>query len=382
MFFFFDEIPTLPLFDKILIDPKVKESERERMNIALQKRAKIVFVSKFPTDISEPFFRELTDSLNASIDIMEVGVKQKVNFNEIHYKGFLNNSGKIISVGNTPESITTCDYIFLRYALVFSLMKYLSSKVELICSNPKNLSDNEESLKEVIGLLKLATSKFYKLVKHKHLLFPKLKVEDNISELNPHTLQYIELVFRVNFASLLIVNAMSKPLDGPKVIFLSQLTKSIYIILLEIQPYFRSQKHEIFYLIADFCEIALGWYQLMCLFSLLKSHSLSLMGAIQKKKNHHQIIYESAMLATEIQNIVAEFSTKTFKSRHFFVIDHNRSQIQKFFEAFMRSECQEALKSYELLKGDLQNISKCGPKTLMNEIKFEKDYLLTIFEEN
>lgn len=374
MFFVFDSVPELPRLD-FRNSTNISPDSFASLQQFLQSRIDLQKFSSNPSKIQSSDLEKQSENLMFSVDLLELCEKEQIVPEGAIYKGFLKNKGKALRLFYNPDVVLTVDLIYSRYAFAFATLRSAKDEMDNIRKVIHQLDVYNDLIKNIIEKARFANTRIFKLHYFQHLIFSALGSNSQLFELNHLTVQQLDVLCRINFASILIIKALSSSLSPEKLTFLAQLSKKSWSLCQEGKIFWERVGSAETQLIADFYEIATQFFFMMSMFSVIRCNLYENDGLLKKNKDYKTTIWENYVLSEEIRKIVKQVSQTSFKSNDIFNIDENKRAFSAFYEVFMGSLTEEAIKSYGYLANELGNIPRNQPLAIVNSIGLTGDFI-------
>lgn len=271
---------------------------------------------------------------------MELATKE--NFVIVpRYKGFLKNKGKVLNITINPESVFSVDLVYLRLSLAFAYLKSIKFEAANIRKAIHDFSVQMDLIKSASERIVNAALRTHKLVKYQHLVFPGLLDSVRIYELNPRTIKGIDLLMKVNLASIMVVKTFATPVNPDKADFLEKLAKSTINRLNELRGIFNQRFNETSDIISDFIALADLFYRCLLLFMVVKLNVYQRNNLAPRVKDFRLGHAENALIARELPKLVASATALKAKTADKFNVDENKVFIQAFFQTYVKQVLDE-----------------------------------------
>ncbi len=102
-----------------------------------------------------------------------MAVKEDIELH-LKYKGFMKNEGKFLNIDCSPEVVFTTDLIYVRYALIFAILKSAQHECSDIRKLVNNLEPQKERTKAIRDKIMSAALRTYKLKKAEAFIYQGL----------------------------------------------------------------------------------------------------------------------------------------------------------------------------------------------------------------
>lgn len=374
MFFVFDNVPDLPRLD-FRGNTNIKPEAFAQLQKLLAERIEL---QKFAANSTKPQTTEiekLSDKLGFSIDLLELCEKEQIVPEGAVYKGFLKNQNKALRLFYNPDVIFSTDLIYARY--VFSLATTRSAKDEMdnIRKVIHQLDIYNDTIKSIIDKTRLANVRIFRLHHFQNLVFSALGANSRLFELNHRTVEYLDYLLRINFASILIIKALATPLAPEKATFLSQLCKKSWMICRDSKAFWEETKSPELQVLVDFFDLATSFFFFLTMYAVIRCNIYENDGLLKKNKDYKTITWENYILSEEIRKLLKIVSQQKFKSNDLFNIDENRRVFTSFYDVFMGSLTEECIKSYTYLKDDMGAVNMKQPGAIVNSVGITGDFI-------
>ena len=257
------------------------------------------------------------------------------------YRGFLKNQKKILNIDASPEVVFTTDLIYLRYAYAIGRNFSMKRMIDEIRTAPNDLKLKDDDIKRVTKGMLEANQKIFKLNKYHNCIYQGLGDSLRIFELNHKTAEQMDLFFRINVASGMILRAFAAPISPDKVVFLGSVSKVTLNLIQNLLSFFRTRHNELFESIYAFLEVAEIFYRMLTLYIILKQNHFEEKGLIKRTKDYKLNYVESEIIGREIQKNVKELEKMALKSNDAFNVENNRRFAIAFFKKFGWDEATE-----------------------------------------
>lgn len=247
------------------------------------------------------------------------------------YKGFLKNQKKILNITITPESVFSVDLLYLRLSTAFALLKSIKFEAANIRKAIHDFSVQSEFIKTSSDRIFQAALRTHKLVRFQHLVFPGLFDSIRIYELNPRTVRGIDLLMKVNLASVMVVKTFASPLNPDKADFLEKLSKCTLRRIADLKSVFAERFNETSDSLTEFFTVAEVFYKCLLLLMVLRLNTYQRDNLIKRTKDFRLGYQENALIAREVPKIIAAAMARPSKVVDKFNVDENRAFLQGFF---------------------------------------------------
>lgn len=247
----------------------------------------------------------------------------------------------MLNVTITPESVFSVDLLFLRLSLAFAYLKTIKFEAANIRRAIHDFSVQTDLIKSASERIVNAALRTHKLAKFQHLVFPGLLDSVRIFELNPQTTVGIDLLMKVNLASIMVVKAFAGPLSPDKADFLEKLAKSTLNRLERLRGVFGQRFNETSDVIADFIALADIFYHCLLLFMTVKMNVYQRGNLAKRTKDFRLGHVENGLIARELPKLVAAAAALKPKTPDNFNIDENKVFIQAFFQTHVKPTIDE-----------------------------------------
>ena len=252
------------------------------------------------------------------------------------YKGFLKNNRKILNITITPESVFSVDLVYLRLDLALAYLKSVKFEAANIRKAIHDFSVQTEFIKTASDKIVHAALRTHKLTKFQHLVFPGLLDSVRIFELNPRTVRGLDLLMKVNLASVMVVKTFAASLTPDKADFLEKLSKSTLRRLHELRDIFGQKFNEAAESVAEFLVIADCFYRCLLLFMVLRLNIYQRDNLSKRTKDFKLGYQENALIAREVPKLIAATLARPVPTADKFNLEENRAFLQGFFANYTK----------------------------------------------
>lgn len=253
------------------------------------------------------------------------------------YKGFMKNSKKILNITTDPEVVFSTDLIYCRLALAFAYLKSIKFESANIRKAIHDFSVQSDLIKKTTDKIVQAALRTHRLVRHERLVFQGLKSSIRIYEINPTTVRNVDLLMKVNLASILIVKSFIGTVSPEKMDFMNKLAKSAYLKIVELKKFFNVKYNAIFDGILEFLDIAEIFYRCFLLYTVLRLNLFEDAKLINRTKDFKLAYVENKDISKEIPKTLDALKTRKFNSKDDFNVEENRRFCLAFFDNFGKS---------------------------------------------
>lgn len=257
------------------------------------------------------------------------------------YKGFLKNKGKILNVTINPEAVFSADLVYLRLAFAFALLRSVKFEVANIRKAIHDFSVQTDFIRSASEKIVQAATRTHKLVRFQHLVFPGLQDSIRIFELNPRTVRGIDLLMKVNMASVMVIKAYIGPIDPKKAEFLQKVSKTTLLRLQELTTIFGFKFGDVGESLAEFLVLAQVFFRSLLLFMVLLLNNFQRNSLAPRTKDLKVAYHENALIAVEVPKMVAAALARPVPVNDRFNIEENRAFLQGFFANFTKQPFAE-----------------------------------------
>lgn len=186
-----------------------------------------------------------------------------------------------------------------------------------------------------------AAVRTHRLTRHQQLVFPGLLDSVRIFELNPRTVRGIDLLMKVNLASIMVVKTFATPLNPDKADFLEKLSKSTLNRISELRSIFGQKFNETSEVLLEFLAIADTFYRCLLLFMVFKLNAYQRDNLAPRTKDFRVGHVENAQIAKEVPRLITVCLGSKFKGSDKFNIDENRAFLNGFFTTYAKDAFAE-----------------------------------------
>lgn len=381
MFFVHESVPELPKLDFQKISSMTPQviSTLQRL---LQDRVHIQKYVSAPSRIQFADVEKASSKLGFSIELLNTCAKNKLQPEGASYKGFLKNKGKTLRLFANPEVIFTVDFLYSRFGFALATLRSAKDEMENVRKATHQLDAYNETVKSLIEKTRAASQRIYKLHQFQPLISSSLGVNGQIFELNSRTVECIDLLCRVNFASVLVIKTMSSMMNPDKASFLAQLCKKTWLLCQQSKQFWDGVATPETQVFADFFDIATSFFYMMTMFAIIKCNNYENDGLLKKNKDYKTIVWENSALAEEIVKTHKQAIKQKYSSSDSFNIDENKQAITSFFEAFMAQACEDSNRTYGYLKNELASHPKPTALAIVNCFGLTSDFIEDVLKED
>lgn len=150
----------------------------------------------------------------------------------------------MLNITITPEAVFSVDLLYLRLSLAFAYLKSIKFEAANIRKAIHDFSVQMDLIKLASERIVQAALRTHRLVRHQAAVFPGLLDSVRIFELNPRTVRGVDLLMKVNLASIMVVKTFATPLNPDKADFLLKLSKATLGRVAELRAIFAERFNE------------------------------------------------------------------------------------------------------------------------------------------
>lgn len=238
------------------------------------------------------------------------------------------------------------------------------------------------SVKTIIDRVLPVGAMLHRLVKGEHLVWPGLNTCNRIFELNHKTLKALYLLFRMNFASILIIKSMAGMLGPEKIVFLVQMAKYAASNAEESIKFWESahenQTQKELLLHSRMC---LKFFKIVAYFAVIRCNLFEKDGLMVKKKDFNQIVWENYLLSKEIAKLQTEVSNMEVDSNMNMSFKENKVFLPDFIKFYMNYYTEESIKSYGYLEDQLGNQLMASAEEILDYVACTSDFITKVYDK-
>jgi len=238
------------------------------------------------------------------------------------------------------------------------------------------------SVKTIIDRILPVGAMLHRLVKGEHLVWPGLNTCNRIFELNHKTLQAMYLLFRMNFASVLIIKSMAGLLSPEKIVFLVQLAKYAVESSKESIKFWstahenQTQKEMLLH-----SQMSLNFFKIVSYYAIIRCNLFEKDGLMVKKKNFNQIVWENYLLSEEINKLTADVKSFNIETGMAMCFKENQMFLPDFVQFYMNYYTEEAIKSYGYLKDSITDQIMVSAEEILDFVACTSDFITKVYDK-
>lgn len=245
-----------------------------------------------------------------------------------------------------------------------------------------NTEVDTASVKLIVDRVLPLGAMLHRLVRGEHLVWPGLNTCNRIFELNHKTLRALYLLFRMNFASVLIIKTFAGLLTPDKIVFLVQLTKYAYQNTQESIKFWETahenQAQKELLLHSRMCA---KFFKLVSFYAIIRCNLFEKDGLMVKKKDFNQIVWENYLLSEEINKLVSDVSAFNVEPGMSLCFKENQVFLPNFVDFYMKHHIQEALKNYGYLKDSIDNQLMSSADEILEYVACTSDFITKVYDK-
>lgn len=300
----------------------------------------------------------------------------------MYYSGFLKNNKMILNLEDDAECLFSVDLIYLRYSLALNVLRSLQSPFTLVRKRVLNTEVDMVSVKKIIDRVLPVGAMLHRLVKGEHLVWPGLNTCNRIFELNHKTLRSLYLLFRMNFASILIIKSMAGMLSPEKIVFLVQLAKYAAGNAEEsIKFWSAAHENQVQRELLLHSRMSLNFFKIVAYYAIIRCNLFEKDGLMVKKKNFNQIVWENYLLSKAIGDLTAEVTAFEVDAEMQMSFKENKVFLPDFVKFYMNYYTEEALKSYGYLEDSLGNQLMSSAEEILDYVACTSDFITKVYDK-
>lgn len=220
--------------------------------------------------------------------------------------------------------VYTADLIYIRHAYALALTRAAKHHIASIRSSGADSDARESSAKAAAEFFLHASIRLFRLSRFYNAVFQGLGDSLRIFELNHKTAQHLDLFFRINMASALILRTFSKTVNPDKYIFLSSCCKVTLENIAKIRPFFAAVPGQAADSMNAFLEVAELFYRGMMLHIAMRINIYEDKGLIKRTKEYKVNFVENNTLARELQKVIGQLEKLSLEGKDAFNVGANR----------------------------------------------------------
>lgn len=311
-----------------------------------------------------------------------MGVREDIRLDSMYYSGFLKNNKMILNLEDDAECLFTVDLIYLRYSLAMNVLTSLNNSFTLVRKRVLNTEVDVASVKMIIDRILPVGAMLHRLVKGEHLVWPGLNTCNRIFELNHKTLRALYLLFRMNFASILIIKSMAGLLTPEKIVFLVQLSKYAAENSKESIKFWESaHENNVQKELLLHSKMSLNFFKIVSYYAIIRCNLFEKDGLMVKKKNYNQIVWENYLLSDAIKNLTNEVQGMPIEPSMGICFKENQMFLPDFVSFYMNYYTEEAIKSYGYLKDQMDNQLMSSAEEILEYVACTSDFITKVYDK-
>lgn len=240
-----------------------------------------------------------------------------------------------------------------------------------------------QSVKNIIDRTVPAGVLLFKLMKGEKMVWPGLNTCNRIFELNHKTLNVLNLLFRMNFSSVLIIKSMAGNISPEKIVFLVQLAKYAASSAKQSVNFWKdAAENQIQQELLLHSEMSLKFFKLVAYYAIVRCNLYEKDGLMVKKKNFNQIVYENFLLSEEINKLANELSSTQIDSKMNICFSENKVFVPEFVKFYCNYYTTEAIKQYGFLKDSIEAQNMNTAEEILDYVACTSDFVEKVFEKS
>ena len=300
----------------------------------------------------------------------------------MYYSGFLKNNKMILNLEDDAECLFSVDLIYLRYSLALNILSSLNPSFTLVRKRVLNTEVDMGSVKVIIDRILPLGAMLHRLVKGEHLVWPGLNTCNRIFELNHKTLKALYVLFRMNFASVLIIKSMAGLLSPEKIVFLVQLAKYAKQDAEESIKFWESAEENSTQkeMLLHSC-MSLNFFKIVSYYAVIRCNLFEKDGLMVKKKDYNQIIWENHLLSEEIAKLTSDVTAYNIDSDMNPCFKQNQMFLPDFVNFYAKYYTDDAQKSYGFLKDSISNQIMKSADEILDYVACTSDFITKVYDK-
>jgi len=238
------------------------------------------------------------------------------------------------------------------------------------------------SVKTIIDRVLPVGAMLHRLVKGEHLVWPGLNTCNRIFELNHKTLKALYLLFRMNFASVLIIKSMAGLLSPEKIVFLVQLAKySVQSAEESIKFWSAAHENQTQKEMLLHSKMSLNFFKIVAYYAIIRCNLFEKDGLMAKRKNFNQIVWENFLLSQEINKLTTDVKSFNIEKGMGLCFKENQVFLPDFVQFYMNYYPEEAIKSYGYLKDSINEQLMASAEEILDYVASTSDFITKVYDK-
>jgi len=238
------------------------------------------------------------------------------------------------------------------------------------------------SVKTIIDRVLPVGAMLHRLVKGEHLVWPGLNTCNRIFELNHKTLKALYLLFRMNFASVLIIKSMAGLLSPEKIVFLVQLAKySVQSAEESIKFWSAAHENQTQKEMLLHSKMSLNFFKIVAYYAIIRCNLFEKDGLMAKRKNFNQIVWENFLLSQEINKLTTDVKSFNIEKGMGLCFKENQVFLPDFVQFYMNYYTEEAIKSYGYLKDSINEQLMASAEEILDYVASTSDFITKVYDK-
>lgn len=269
-----------------------------------------------------------------------------------------------------------------RYSLALHALQSLNGAFTLVRKRVLNTEVDIGSVKVIVDRVLPLGAMLHRLVRGEHLVWPGLNTCNRIFELNHKTLRALYLLFRMNFASILIIKTMAGLLTPEKIVFLVQLAKYAHQSALESMKFWETaQENQAQKELLLHSHMSANFFKIVSFYAIIRCNLFEKDGLMVKKKDYNQIVWENYLLSEEISKLTADVGAFQVQPGMHVCFKENQMFLPNFVDFYMKHHTQEALKNYGFLKDSISNQLMSSADEILEYVACTSDFITKVYDK-